>query len=60
MATKGPDTRDASKTTLYLDRQLYAALRIAAIEEGVPVTRLIEQAAREYLERRGKKSKGKR
>lgn len=47
------------KTTLYLDRDVYTALRIAAFEDGVPVTRLVEQLAREYLERR-KKSKGKR
>jgi hypothetical protein len=43
-----------AKTTLYMDPALYKALRIAAIEDGTPVTRLIEQIVREYLERRRK------
>jgi hypothetical protein len=43
-----------ARTSLYLDPALYKALRIAAIEEELPATQLIERLVREYLERRPK------
>jgi hypothetical protein len=43
------------KTMLYLDEQLHKAIRHAAIEEGLPVTRLFERLAREYLAGRKKR-----
>jgi hypothetical protein len=39
--------RETARSTLHLDKQLWNA-----IDEGVPVTRLVERLIREYLERR--------
>jgi hypothetical protein len=43
---------ETARSTLYLDRELWNEARKAAIDEGVPVTRLVERLIREYLERR--------
>ncbi len=43
---------------LYLDEELHKAIRHAAIEEGLAVTRLFERLAREYLA--GRKKRGGR
>jgi hypothetical protein len=50
-----PPRKPAPKTarsTLHLDQELWNEARKAAIDEGVPVTRLVERLIREYLERR--------
>jgi hypothetical protein len=43
---------ELARSTLYLDQELWNEARKAAIDEGVPVTRLVERLIREYLERR--------
>jgi hypothetical protein len=50
---KKPEPKpDLARSTLYLDQELWNEARKAAIDEGVPVTRLVERLLREYLERR--------
>jgi predicted HicB family RNase H-like nuclease len=49
-----PSRGHVGKTSLYLEPELSKALRIAAIEEGVPMTRLIERLIREYLATKNK------
>ncbi|MDE2483858.1 MAG: hypothetical protein KGL32_01230 [candidate division NC10 bacterium] len=43
------------KTTFLLDKQLHAALRIKAIKEGTTLAALLEEAARQFLEREVKR-----
>ena len=57
MPTKRDDAKRGMKTTLYIDAELYTQLRIAAIEEGMAVTRLLEKLARDYVEKRTKSRK---
>ncbi len=49
MGKKRAPSAPKAKTSLYLAADLYKAFRIAAIEEGMPVTRLIERLIDEYL-----------
>jgi hypothetical protein len=44
-----------ARSTLYLDQELWNDARKAAIDEGVPVTRLVERLLREYLDQRRRK-----
>ena len=57
MTAKRDNVKRGMKTTLYIDGDLYTQLRIAAIEEGMAVTRLLEKLAREYVEKRNKAKK---
>lgn len=43
------------RTTLYLDEDMWTEFRKLALDERTPATILVEQAMREYLERRRKK-----
>jgi predicted HicB family RNase H-like nuclease len=57
---KGRDDSMASKphTTVYLKPALHRRLRLRAIHEGISMTKLIEKAIQEYLDRPVKKRKG--
>lgn len=46
--------KEVTRTTLYLDSAVHRAVKIAAIEDGVQMTEMVEQAVRELLERRKK------
>jgi hypothetical protein len=52
--TKPQEGKAVQKTSMVFDMELYRSLRIAAIEEGVPVNRLLERLMREYLATRHK------
>ncbi len=45
-------------TTVYLKPALHRRLRLRAIHEGISMTKLIEKAIHEYLDRPVKKRKG--
>jgi len=45
-------------TTVYLKPALHRRLRLRAIREGISMTKLIEKAVQEYLDRAGKTRKG--
>jgi predicted HicB family RNase H-like nuclease len=47
-------TKETQRTTLYLDSDLHQAAKLAAVEDRVSLTSMMEQALREFLERRKK------
>jgi len=46
--------KNVQATTLYLDADLHQAVKIAAIEDHTQMTTMVEQAIKEFLERRKK------
>lgn len=44
------------KTTFLLDKQIHEALRIKAIKEGTTLAALLEEAARQFLDREVKRA----
>jgi hypothetical protein len=56
MATRPPKPDiKLVKLTTYLEAMLHKQVRLAAIEDDVPVTRLVEQLLKDYLATRKKR-----
>lgn len=43
---------EQQKTTLYIDADVHRMVKVAAAQDGVTLTWMVEQAMREFLERR--------
>jgi hypothetical protein len=56
--TKPKAKPEVARSRLYLDQELWNEARKAAIDEGMPVTRLVEQLLRKYQEARMKQRRG--
>lgn len=49
METKKPDLATRARVNVVLDKKLYAALKQRSEETGVPMSRLLDKAIKEYL-----------